>query len=138
MGRGEGDSGGYIEPSFVLCRDGVYASTMILKLIQSGGSLSDLLSQFTDYYQDRGRVEIDRSLAPQILSVLAITESEPDLTDGVKVRMNDKSWVLIRGSNTENVLRVSAEAKSPERSQELVKDYIRKINEIATDVLKSS
>ncbi len=135
---GEGSSGGYIEPSFVLCRDGVYASTMILKLIQSGGSLSDLLSQFTDYYQDRGRVEIDMSLAPQILAVLAKTESEPDLTDGVKVRMSDRSWVLIRGSNTENVLRVSAEAKSPERSQELVKDYIRKINEIAVDVLKSS
>jgi len=135
---GEGSSGGYIEPSFVLCRDGVYASTMILKLIQSGGSLSDLLSQFAEYYQDRGRVEIDRSLAPNILSLLAKTESEPDLTDGVKVRMNDRSWVLIRGSNTENVIRVSAEAKSSERSRELVKDYIRKINEIALDLQKSS
>ena len=138
MAGGEGDSGGYIEPSFVLCRDGVYASTMILKLIQSGGSLSDLLSQFTDYYQDRGRVEIDRSLAPQILSVLAITESDPDLTDGVKVRMNDKSWVLIRGANTENVLESRQRQRALKDPRKLVKDYIRKINEIATEVLKSS
>jgi phosphomannomutase len=135
---GEGSSGGYIEPSFVLCRDGVYASTMILKLIRSGGSLTDLLSQFTEYYQDRGRVEIDRTLAPRILSVLGTTESEPDLIDGVKIRMNDKSWVLIRGSNTENVIRVSAEAKSSGRSQDLVRDYIRKISEIAADIQRSS
>jgi len=135
---GEGSSGGYIEPSFVLCRDGVYGSTMIVKLIQSGGSLSELLSQFTEYYQDRGRVEIDRSLAPKILSLLAKTESDPDLTDGVKIRLSDRSWVLVRGSNTENAIRVSAEAKSSERSQTLVKDYIRKINEIALDIQKTS
>ncbi len=49
---GEGSSGGYIEPSFVMCRDGVYASTMILKLIRSEGSLSQLLKQFSEYYQD--------------------------------------------------------------------------------------
>jgi phosphomannomutase len=135
---GEGSSGGYIEPSFVLCRDGVYGSTMIVKLIQSGGSLSELLSQITEYYQDRAKVEIDRNLAPKILSVLAKTEREPDLTDGVKIRLNDRSWVLVRGSNTENVVRVSAEARSAERSQELVKEYIRKINEIALDLQKTS
>ncbi len=134
---GEGSSGGYIEPSFVMCRDGVYASTMILKLIRSEGSLSQLLHQFVEYHQDRGKVEIDRKLAGEILKVLAGTEREPDMTDGVKIRMDDKSWVLIRGSNTENVIRVSAEAKSAQRSGELVKDYINKINEIALDLSKS-
>jgi phosphomannomutase len=135
---GEGSSGGYIEPSFVMCRDGVYATTMIVKLIKSEGSLSQLLSQFTEYHQDRGKVEIDRSSAWEILQVLASSESEPDLTDGVKIRLNDKSWALIRGSNTENVIRVSAEAKSEARSQELVRDYIKKINEIALDLSKRS
>lgn len=134
---GEGSSGGYIEPSFVMCRDGVYASTMILKLIKSEGSLSYLLKQFQEYHQDRGKVEIDRNLSGQILRALAETEREPDTTDGLKVRMSDKSWVLIRASNTENVMRVSAESKSAERSRELVSDYLRKINEIADDVSKA-
>ena len=131
---GEGSSGGYIEPSFVMCRDGVYASTMILKLIKTEGSLSHLLDQFPEYYQDRDKIEMDRSLTRGILESLACTESEPDTTDGLKIRMDDKSWVLIRGSNTENAIRVSAESKSEERSRALVQDYIRKIKEIASDL----
>jgi len=135
---GEGSSGGYIEPSFVMCRDGVYASTMILKLIRSEGSLAQLLSQFEEYHQDRGKVEIDRNLSSDILKVLEFTENEPDTTDGLKIRMDDKSWLLIRPSNTENVIRVSAESKSAERSRELVSSYLRKIEEIARDLSKTS
>ena len=133
---GEGSSGGYIEPSFLLCRDGVYASTMILKVIQSGGSLKELVSQFSEYYQYRGRVDIERTLAPKILEIVAASESEADLTDGVKVRLSDKSWVLIRASNTENVIRVSAEAKSTERAKQLVSEYTKRIAEIAKEALQ--
>jgi phosphomannomutase len=135
---GEGSSGGYIEPSFVMCRDGVYASTMILKLIRSEGSLSELVRQFEEYHQDRGKVEIDRSLGSKILEILATTENDPDTTDGLKIRMNDKSWLLIRASNTENVIRVSAESKSSLRAKELVSDYTKRIKEIAEDLSDSS
>jgi phosphomannomutase len=120
---GEGSSGGYIEPGFVMCRDGVYASTMIAKMIRSEGSLSSIVSNFKTYFQNRARLEIDRTLAPKILERIAQTEPDADLTDGVKIRKSGKSWVLIRGSNTENVIRVSAEAKSEQRASELVKEY---------------
>jgi phosphomannomutase len=131
---GEGSSGGYVEPSFVMCRDGVYASTMIVKLIKSEGSLAHLLRQFKEYHQGRAKVEIDRRLSAKILTVLGESESDSDRTDGLKIKMNDKSWVLIRGSNTENVIRVSAESKSEEGSKQLVSDYVRKISEIASDL----
>ncbi|MDA4131315.1 MAG: hypothetical protein OK457_11140 [Thaumarchaeota archaeon] len=131
---GEGSSGGYIEPSFLLCRDGVYASTQILKLIQSGGSLKELLSQFSEYHQSRGRVDIDRRLGARILSAIVEMEKDADLTDGVKIRSSNKSWVLIRASNTENVIRVSAEAKTPERAKELVRKNTKMISEIARDL----
>lgn len=127
---GEGSSGGYIEPAFVMCRDGVQASTMIVRMIKSEGSLRAITSNFKSYYQDRAKLEIDRKFAPKILSTLAGTEGDVDLTDGIKIRKNDRSWVLIRSSNTENVIRVSAEAKTAERAGALVKDYSEKIREI--------
>ncbi len=133
---GEGSSGGYIEPSFVMCRDGVYGSTMITKIIKSEGSLKEILSQFSIYHQDRGRVEIDRAYAPQILKELAATEPDAILTDGVKLFTSEKSWVLIRGSNTENTIRVSAEAKTQEKAKELVQDFTKRINEMATSIRK--
>jgi phosphomannomutase len=128
---GEGSSGGYIEPAFVMCRDGVHASTMITRMIKSEGSLYNIVQNLKKYYQDRARLEIDMRLAPKILSVLAKTENDVDSTDGIKVRLNDKSWVLVRASNTENVIRISAESKSKSRASELVKEFISKINEIA-------
>jgi phosphomannomutase len=134
---GEGSSGGYIEPGFVMCRDGVHASTMITQMIKSEGSLSNITSNFTKYHQDRAKLEIDRRLSPRILQILSETEGDVDLTDGVKLRMADKSWVLIRSSNTENVIRISAESKTESKSAKLVKDYTAKIKEIAEEVATS-
>ncbi len=124
---GEGSSGGYIEPGFVMCRDGVHASTMITRMIKSEGSLSAITSNFRKYYQDRTKLEIGREMVPAILQRLGETEGDVDLTDGVKIRLGDKSWVLTRGSNTENVIRVSAESLSESRSAELVKQFTEKI-----------
>ncbi|MDH2899710.1 MAG: hypothetical protein PXY39_01940 [archaeon] len=134
---GEGSSGGYIEPAFVMCRDGVHASTLITRMIKSEGSLSAITSNFKKYYQDRAKLEIDTNLAPKILETLSNTEKDVDLTDGVKVRMSDKSWVLIRGSNTENVIRISAESNSESKSAELVRDFTSKINQIAREISKT-
>ena len=131
---GEGSSGGYIEPGFVMCRDGVYGATTITKMINSEGSLKELLSQFSTYYQDRANVRVDRALGPVILREMAKTESGADLTDGVKLFPESKSWVLIRASNTENVMRVSAEARSQQRANELVADYSKKITQIANSL----
>ena len=128
---GEGSSGGYIEPGFVMCRDGVYGATTITRMIKSEGSLKDLLSQFSVYYQDRRNVRIDRSLGPVILKDIVKTEPGADLTDGVKLFPEEKSWVLIRASNTENVIRVSAEAKTLQKAKDLVLEYSKKISEIA-------
>ncbi|MGA2875147.1 MAG: hypothetical protein ABSE82_06355 [Nitrososphaerales archaeon] len=128
---GEGSSGGYIEPGFVMCRDGVYGATTITRMIHSEGSLKDIISQFSVYYQDRGNVRIDRNLGPVILKEIVRMEPGADLTDGVKIFPGSKSWVLIRPSNTENVIRVSAEAKSQQKAKELVSDYSKKISEIA-------
>jgi phosphomannomutase/phosphoglucomutase len=49
-----------------------------------------------------------------------------DTRDGVKVVMPD-GWLLVRGSNTEPIVRVVAEAKSEERAREMVNDLIAQI-----------
>ena len=128
---GEGSSGGYIEPGFVMCRDGVYGATTITRMIRSEGSLKAILSQFSVYYQDRRNARVDRSFGPVILKEIVKSDPKADQTDGVKLFPGDKSWVLIRASNTENVIRVSAEAKSQQRATGLVNDYSRWISEIA-------
>jgi phosphomannomutase len=50
-----------------------------------------------------------------------VTIEDIQTTDGVKYYLDDGSWLLIRPSGTEPVLRVYAEAPSDERVQALLR-----------------
>jgi phosphomannomutase len=51
-----------------------------------------------------------------------------DLRDGVKVTLPD-GWLLVRGSNTEPIIRLVAEAESGERAREMIEDLRRCVAE---------
>ena len=57
--------------------------------------------------------------APKDIEGVAV--SEVVTLDGVKYLLEDESWLLIRPSGTEPVLRVYAEAPSPERVEALLR-----------------
>ena len=40
--------------------------------------------------------------------------------DGVKLELEDDSWIMVRASGTEPILRAYAESKSPKRTQQLL------------------
>jgi phosphomannomutase len=40
--------------------------------------------------------------------------------DGIKVIIDDESWVLVRKSNTEDIIRISAESNNPEKVKTIV------------------
>ncbi|HYL68074.1 MAG TPA: phosphoglucomutase/phosphomannomutase family protein [Candidatus Limnocylindria bacterium] len=52
-----------------------------------------------------------------------------DRTDGLKLKFEDGSWVLMRPSGTEPVVRVYAESASPEASQKIAEDARRWVTE---------
>jgi phosphomannomutase len=131
---GEGSSGGYIDPSFVMCRDGVYGSTLITQMIKSEGSLKSILSGFKHYYQKRVNLTIDKTIAPKIIHSLSMMGGEIETIDGLKIRLNEKSWVLIRPSNTENVVRMSVEAETELRANQIVSEFSNKIKELEREL----
>lgn len=59
-----------------------------------------------------------RSAAPKRLAGVPIVQASD--SDGQKYLLEDGSWLLLRFSGTEPVVRLYAEAKSPERVQELL------------------
>jgi alpha-D-glucose phosphate-specific phosphoglucomutase len=64
---------------------------------------------------------VDR--APQTLA--GETVARVDTLDGVKFYRNDLSWLLIRPSGTEPVLRIYAEARSPEAVKALLDEGVK-------------
>ena len=56
-------------------------------------------------------------------------EDQIDTTDGIKINLID-SWVHIRKSNTEPVIRVISEAKSLHEAKKISKKIISKLHAI--------
>jgi phosphomannomutase len=93
-----------------------------------GKTLSELVEElneeFGPHFYDRIDLEIDKQTAHRIVrlagqnklkKVAGLKVSSVDDLDGVKMQFEDSSWLLVRASGTENILRLYAEASSREQ-----------------------
>ena len=54
---------------------------------------------------------------------------EIELLDGIKFKINENSWALIRKSNTEDIFRISIESDDESMITSLQKNIIKLLNE---------
>ncbi len=125
---GEGN-GGVILPDIHLGRDAPVGIALVLQqLAEFTGTVSELNDTLPNYVITKEKVELHDLEPKAALEKIqeAYSNDKLDFTDGVKI-VRDKSWVHIRASNTEPIIRVIAEAPRKEESQQLcaeVKDCI--------------
>jgi phosphomannomutase len=62
-------------------------------------------------------------------SIAGVTVTDIQTLDGVKYLLDDDSWLLIRPSGTEPVLRIYVEARDPTRVKALM-NYGRSVAEV--------
>ncbi len=129
---GEGSSGGFILPEFNYCREGILSSSLIASML---GSLefNEILNYMKSYDQIREKTGINSDFHDKVIdeikSKFSKDYSETSTLDGIKGVIDEDSWVLIRKSNTEDVIRVSAESNNKEKCKEIVKDAIKMVNQ---------
>jgi len=122
---GEG-SGGVIVPAANPCGDSFVAMSLLLEMLAvDGRTVGELSGELPNYHMLKTRIPcLPRDVAPAIrLLRYFYRNSELDLTDGVKIIWPDR-WIHVRGSNTEPVLRLVAEAESEESAQSLMDDVM--------------
>jgi len=118
---GEGN-GGIIIPSLNYGRDATAGMALILQLMaQSGKSISQLSEELPKYCMIKETLEVKDPARLLALVKKKFFGQKMDTSDGVKVIFND-SWVHVRSSGTEPIVRVIAEAKDRKTAQGLVND----------------
>lgn len=118
---GEGN-GGVIYPRINFARDSLVGMALVLHLLaESGKTVSQLLDQFPRYSIVKEKMVCPSEKIPAILRMLRQEYSEfpLDTRDGVKVTLPE-GWFLVRGSNTEPIIRVVAESRSESQAREIV------------------
>ncbi len=129
---GEGSSGGFILPEFNNCRDGILTSGLIAVMLNSK-IIEEVLKFMGQYHQVRDKISIDSKLHDKTLAKLQEKMSkqyEEIITlDGIKAIIDGDSWVLIRKSNTEDIIRISAESNNMDKANEIVEQTKNLVNE---------
>lgn len=122
------ENGGCIYGPHIAVRDGGMATALMLECIAGRGmSFSKVLSFVVPrYHQAKTKVEVNpRKVEAAMRSVERQAKGEVDRTDGIKVWTDERSWVLVRPSGTEPIIRVFAESESQEGAEQLVKRFVK-------------
>lgn len=111
---GEGN-GGVIFPELHYGRDALAGIALFLSaLAESGHNISEYKKLFPEYFMVKDKIELTPDLnLPGLLNNIKEAYRQEKVTDidGVKIDWPD-SWVHLRGSNTEPIIRIYAEAKT--------------------------
>ena len=85
----------------------------------------DVEKKYGRYYYDKTSIRLKekvKTLDPvkQIKEVMGKKVVMVKDYDGVKLELEDTTWIMVRASGTEPILRAYAESKSPKRTKELL------------------
>jgi len=128
---GEGN-GGVIYPSINFARDSHVGMALILHLLVSTGrTVSALMADLPPFVMVKEKLTCPSDKIPAVLRMVRhdFAHLPMDTRDGVKVTLPD-GWFHVRGSNTEPIVRVVAEASTEAAARAVVDDVFGRVARI--------
>ena len=120
-------SGTWIHPDFCMCPDGILSALRIAALVSEKGPLSKLLDEVPSFPTLREKINCEEFQKKMIMekteaefAKLFEDVSEVNLIDGVRLSLENGSWVLIRPSGTESYVRITLGGKTDLEAQKLM------------------
>ncbi|PJE67597.1 hypothetical protein COU95_01510 [Candidatus Shapirobacteria bacterium CG10_big_fil_rev_8_21_14_0_10_40_9] len=126
-------NGGGISSEIMMSRDGGSMTIKILNLMKkTGKSLGQLVSELPKFYIYRTKIdcpwEKDEKVLEKVKKVYKGIKTEE--IDGLKIWLNNSTWILFRASQNAPEFRVFAEAKDEKEARKLGEDGIELVKEI--------
>jgi phosphomannomutase len=142
---GAEESGGIGFPDHIPERDGIAAGLMILEMLAVEKTpVPRMVARLEKEYGPHcyGRIDTHFPLQKRAALMEFLQGNPPSALlrsplaeikayDGVKFVARDSSWLMLRGSGTEPILRIYAEAKTPGDTRKLLRLGVKLANQIA-------
>ncbi|MBO8174224.1 MAG: phosphoglucosamine mutase [Thermococcus sp.] len=132
-------SGTWIMPQWNLTPDGIFAGALVLEMIDKLGPLSELAKEVPRYITMRAKIPCPnekKKKAMEIIERETLKSFEYERLidiDGVRIENSDW-WILFRPSGTEPIMRITLEARTKEKAEELM----RKAKELVERAIKGA
>ena len=136
---GEGN-GGVIYPRLNFARDSLVGMALVLHLLaETGQTITELVNSLPRFAMIKEKLVCPSDKISVVLRMLRHDYAgyPMDLRDGVKVNLPN-GWFLVRGSNTEPIIRLIAEAKRESDARTIIDRVYSRVQECLTDSTRSA
>ena len=127
------ENGGFMYGKHNQVRDGCMTLALMLDLLAtSGKSIYEDVTSLPHSFTTKDKITCSPENVSKLIMSLKNEFPNSDTTDGIKITIDSKNWVMIRPSGTEPIVRVYAESESQVKLDALMSEYIQKVNSIIT------
>ena len=127
------ENGGFMFGPHNQVRDGCMTLGLMMELLSSSeSSLSQKIEELPPSFTTKDKVSCSSEKAKDLIHTLKEEFPNSDTTDGIKISLDLKNWVMIRPSGTEPIIRIYAEAENQEKLDSLMSEYMQKAKSIIT------
>ena len=125
------ENGGFMYGKHNQVRDGCMTLALMLEsLATSNQSLYENITNLPPSFTTKDKISCSPENVSKLISSLKTEFPDSDTSDGIKITIDSKNWVMIRPSGTEPIVRIYAESESNEKLDDLMSEYIKKVNSI--------
>lgn len=128
------ENGGFMFGKHNQVRDGCMTLALMMDLLaKSEKTLSELISELPPSFTTKDKVPCPQDNSKKLIKSLKEEFPNSDITDGIKITIDSKNWVMIRPSGTEPIIRIYGEAESQQKLDTLMSKYIQKVKSVISD-----
>ena len=125
------ENGGFMFGKHNHVRDGAMTLALMLDhLSKSTSSLSKNIASLPPNYTTKTKMECSTEQSKLVIEKLLKEFPDSDTSDGIKITVDEKNWVMIRPSGTEPIIRIYGESNSQQNLDSLISKFVEKTKSI--------
>lgn len=122
------ENGGCIYAPHLPVRDGAMATALMLECLASRGMAFSRAVSYSvpKFFQSKTKLEVDpRKVEAIMRAVERQAKGTVEKVDGLKIWTDEHTWVLVRASGTEPIIRIFAESETQEKLGTATKRFVK-------------
>jgi phosphomannomutase/phosphoglucomutase len=122
------ENGGFIYPVHMTVRDGGMTTALMLECLAARDMpLSRAMSHSVPkFYQAKTKLPIAPEKVKQVMKLIERqANGQTERVDGIKIWADKQSWVLVRPSGTEPLIRIFSESITQDKADSILKKFVK-------------